>query len=198
MSAPAWSVPPLMGRDQSRRRRHHGSPPPLLRDEPAGCRHSAAMRAISRETGIGVAVSALTVGAMAIDHLVGTDDEPGDDPGLADPPAFLISGRYRSPSRRFSSASWSGEPRRPIRILRRRRPLCAPSWPSRCWRCSFSVCRFRWPERESRLGCWGVRVRGGESRPPRSRLVRDRARCRRVRRRPYRLGRIAFWPTRTA
>lgn len=46
---------------------------------------------MSRETGIGVAVSALTVGAMAIDHLVGTEDEPGDDSGLADPAAFLIS-----------------------------------------------------------------------------------------------------------
>lgn len=49
------------------------------------------MGSISRGTGIGVAVSALTVGAMAIDHLVGTDDESGDDQGLADPPAFLIS-----------------------------------------------------------------------------------------------------------
>lgn len=28
---------------------------------------------------------------MAIDHLIGTEDEPGDDPGLADPIAFLIS-----------------------------------------------------------------------------------------------------------
>lgn len=36
-------------------------------------------------------VSALTVGAMAIDHLVGTEDEPGDDSGLADPAASLIS-----------------------------------------------------------------------------------------------------------
>ena len=49
------------------------------------------MRRISREAGIGVAVSALAVGAMAIDHLIGTDEEPGDDPGLADPAAFLIS-----------------------------------------------------------------------------------------------------------
>ena len=47
--------------------------------------------ATSRETGIGVGVSALAVGAMAIDHLIGTEDEPGEDPGLADPAAFLIS-----------------------------------------------------------------------------------------------------------
>jgi hypothetical protein len=46
---------------------------------------------LSRETGIGVAVSALAVGAMAIDHLIGTEQEPGDEPGLADPAAFLIS-----------------------------------------------------------------------------------------------------------
>ena len=49
------------------------------------------MRPISRESKIGLGVSALTVGAMAIDHLIGTEDEPGDDPGLADPAAFLIS-----------------------------------------------------------------------------------------------------------
>ena len=49
------------------------------------------MGRISRETKIGLGVSALTVGAMAIDHLIGTEDEPGDDPGLADPAAFLIS-----------------------------------------------------------------------------------------------------------
>lgn len=45
----------------------------------------------SRETAIGVAVSALALGAMAIDHLIGTEDEPGEDAGLADPPAFFIS-----------------------------------------------------------------------------------------------------------
>lgn len=28
---------------------------------------------------------------MAIDHLVGTEEEPGDDPGVADPAAFVIS-----------------------------------------------------------------------------------------------------------
>ena len=49
------------------------------------------MRPISRESKIGLAVSALTVGAMAVDHLIGTEDEPGDDAGLADPAAFLIS-----------------------------------------------------------------------------------------------------------
>ena len=49
------------------------------------------MRPISRESTIGLAVSALSVGAMAIDHLIGTEDEAGDEPGLADPAAFLIS-----------------------------------------------------------------------------------------------------------
>lgn len=49
------------------------------------------MSAISRGTGIGIAVAIVTVGAMAIDHLIGTEDEPGDDPGVADPAAFLIS-----------------------------------------------------------------------------------------------------------
>ncbi len=49
------------------------------------------MARVSRETGIGVAVSALTVGAMAIDHLIGTETEPGEDRGLQDPPAFLFS-----------------------------------------------------------------------------------------------------------
>ena len=46
---------------------------------------------ISRDTTIGLAVSAVAVGAMAIDHLIGTEAEPGDEGGLADPPAFLIS-----------------------------------------------------------------------------------------------------------
>ena len=49
------------------------------------------MGRISRETSIGVAVSALAVGAMGIDHLIGTESQPGDDSGLADPAAFLIS-----------------------------------------------------------------------------------------------------------
>jgi hypothetical protein len=44
-----------------------------------------AARGGSRETGIGIAVSALAVAAMAVDHLL------GDDPGLEDPPAFLIA-----------------------------------------------------------------------------------------------------------
>ena len=49
------------------------------------------MRRIPREAAIGVAVSAIAVGAMAIDHLIGTEEEPSDDSGLADPAAFLIS-----------------------------------------------------------------------------------------------------------
>ena len=40
---------------------------------------------LSREAVIAVAVSALAVAAMAVDHLL------GDDPGLEDPPAFLIA-----------------------------------------------------------------------------------------------------------
>lgn len=40
---------------------------------------------LSREIAIGIAAVALVVAAMAVDHLL------GDDPGLEDPPAFLIS-----------------------------------------------------------------------------------------------------------
>jgi hypothetical protein len=49
------------------------------------------VRRLSKEIVIGVAVSALAVTAMAIDHLIGTDDEPGDGGGAADLPAFLLS-----------------------------------------------------------------------------------------------------------
>jgi len=45
---------------------------------------------VSRETVIAVAVSAIVVGTMAIDHLVGTESEPGET-GLADPGAFVLS-----------------------------------------------------------------------------------------------------------
>ncbi len=44
---------------------------------------------MSRETVIAVAVSAVVVGTMAIDHLVGTESEPGET-GLADPGAFVL------------------------------------------------------------------------------------------------------------
>jgi hypothetical protein len=40
---------------------------------------------MTRETHIGVGVSTLAVAAMAVDHLL------GDDPGLEDPPAFVLS-----------------------------------------------------------------------------------------------------------
>ena len=40
---------------------------------------------ISRDAWIGLGVTALAIVAMAFDHLI------GDDPGLEDPPAFLIS-----------------------------------------------------------------------------------------------------------
>jgi hypothetical protein len=41
--------------------------------------------ALSRQTAIGIGVSAIAVAAMAVDHLL------GDDPGLEDVPTFLIS-----------------------------------------------------------------------------------------------------------
>jgi hypothetical protein len=44
---------------------------------------------VRRETAVAVAVSALAVGAMAIDHLLGTESEPGES-GLADPEAFFV------------------------------------------------------------------------------------------------------------
>jgi hypothetical protein len=44
---------------------------------------------VSRETVIAVAVSAVVVGTMAIDHLIGTSDP--DEPGLEDPGAFALS-----------------------------------------------------------------------------------------------------------
>jgi hypothetical protein len=48
-------------------------------------------RGRQREAAIAVVVGAVSVVTMAIDHLIGTEDEPGDDPGLDDPAAFLIS-----------------------------------------------------------------------------------------------------------
>ena len=45
---------------------------------------------MSRETVVAVAVSAVVVGTMAIDHLVGTESEPGET-GLADPGTFALS-----------------------------------------------------------------------------------------------------------
>lgn len=42
-------------------------------------------RQVSRERGIGIVVTALAVGAMAVDHLMGSD------PGLEDPPVFVAS-----------------------------------------------------------------------------------------------------------
>jgi hypothetical protein len=42
-------------------------------------------RPLASETAIGAVATALAVAAMAVDHLL------GDDPGLEDPPAFLIA-----------------------------------------------------------------------------------------------------------
>ena len=50
---------------------------------------AAAVRGFSREAWIGIATTAIAVGAMAVDHLLG--NEPDDDSHLADPPAFAIS-----------------------------------------------------------------------------------------------------------
>jgi hypothetical protein len=46
---------------------------------------------VSRETVIAIIVAAVVVTTMAIDHLIGTKDQPGDEEGLADPAAFLLS-----------------------------------------------------------------------------------------------------------
>ena len=48
-------------------------------------------RRLSRETVIAIVVAAAVVATMAIDHLIGTEDEPGDEEGLADPAAFVLS-----------------------------------------------------------------------------------------------------------
>ncbi len=48
-------------------------------------------RSLSREAAIGIGVAALAVAAMAVDHLIGTESEPGEEGGLADPAAFAIS-----------------------------------------------------------------------------------------------------------
>ena len=45
---------------------------------------------MTRETAIAVAVSVVVVGTMAIDHLIGTETEPGET-GLADPGTFALS-----------------------------------------------------------------------------------------------------------
>jgi hypothetical protein len=44
-----------------------------------------AARLARRDAAVGVLTTALAIGAMAVDHLL------GDDPGLEDPPAFLIA-----------------------------------------------------------------------------------------------------------
>ena len=49
------------------------------------------MSRVSGDTLVALVVSALLVAAMAIDHLVGTSTEPGEESGLADPGAFVAS-----------------------------------------------------------------------------------------------------------
>jgi hypothetical protein len=45
---------------------------------------------MSRDAAIALAVSGLVVAALAVDHLIGTEEEPGEESGLADPWAFAI------------------------------------------------------------------------------------------------------------
>jgi ABC-type dipeptide/oligopeptide/nickel transport system permease component len=49
------------------------------------------MRSLSRDAIVALTVSALMVVAMAIDHLVGTESDPDEESGLADPGAFVLS-----------------------------------------------------------------------------------------------------------
>ena len=49
------------------------------------------MRSLSRDAIVALTVSALLIVAMAIDHLVGTDSDPDEESGLADPGAFILS-----------------------------------------------------------------------------------------------------------
>jgi hypothetical protein len=51
----------------------------------------AEMRSLSRDAIVALTVSALLIIAMAIDHLVGTDSDPDEESGLADPGAFVLS-----------------------------------------------------------------------------------------------------------
>lgn len=46
---------------------------------------------LSRDAIVALAVAALLIAAMAIDHLVGTDNDPSEESGLADPGAFVLS-----------------------------------------------------------------------------------------------------------
>jgi hypothetical protein len=47
---------------------------------------------VSRETIVATAAAAIGVGAMAIDHLVGTETEPGEDDAFpVDPVSFVVS-----------------------------------------------------------------------------------------------------------
>jgi hypothetical protein len=46
---------------------------------------------VSSDTVTALSVSGLLIVSMAIDHLVGTDSDPGEEAGLADPGAFVLS-----------------------------------------------------------------------------------------------------------
>ena len=130
------------------------------------------MRRISREGGIGVAVSALTVGAMAIDHLIGTEDEPGDDPGLADPTAFLIS---MAISLLLAALLFGVVVRRaarddPGRVAIKALVYSLLAVPA-MGASGLSGCPFPWPVPESPSACSGARARGADLRRQLSRSV---------------------------
>jgi hypothetical protein len=46
---------------------------------------------LSRDAVIALAATGLLITAMAIDHLIGTDNDLNEDSGLADPGAFVLS-----------------------------------------------------------------------------------------------------------
>jgi hypothetical protein len=48
------------------------------------------MPRVSKDGAVALAVSVLVIAELAVDHLIGTEDEPGDESGLADPGAFVL------------------------------------------------------------------------------------------------------------
>jgi hypothetical protein len=51
--------------------------------------------ALSRETGIGIGVSAVAVAGMAVDHLIGTESEAGEEDSFpVDAPVFFLSSGF--------------------------------------------------------------------------------------------------------
>lgn len=48
------------------------------------------MCGVSKDARIALAVAGLVLATMAVDHLIGTEEEPGEQGGLADPGAFVF------------------------------------------------------------------------------------------------------------